>query len=88
MNNHHKRPDSWSTCGASGAIQIAGSFNLLNNPMKLTLEPCSPTNEVTDKPRGKGMYTTPHGSYISEYLKYSDSGAQTPNHYLRFILCY
>ena len=34
--------------------------------MKLTLEPCSPTNEVTDKPRGKGMYTTPHGSYTSE----------------------
>ena len=34
--------------------------------MKLTLEPCSPRDDVTDKLRGKGVYTTSHGSYISE----------------------
>lgn len=34
--------------------------------MKLTLEPCSPTDEVTDKLRGEAVYTTPHGSYISK----------------------
>lgn len=34
--------------------------------MKLTLEPCSPTDEVTDKLRAKGVCTTSHGSYVSE----------------------